>query len=98
MLFIAHYVDDPDKLHVRDKYTDDHMEYLMANTDHIVAAGPLRKDLGAPPVGAVWIVEADDVTSAEAVLDRDPFWIHGLRRSRSILHWYRAAPDYPVTI
>lgn len=98
MLFVAQYRDDPGKLHVRETYTDDHMAYLRANSDRIIAAGPLREDLGDPPVGAMWIVAATDRASAEALLDQDPFWVHGLRHSRSILHWYRASPDDPVTI
>jgi uncharacterized protein len=98
MLFIARFEDDPEALHVRETQTENHMAFLAANADHIIAAGPLRDDPDAPPVGAVWIVEADDHATAMAILDQDPFWIHGLRAARSLLQWTRSVPDHPVTI
>ena len=98
MLFIARFEDDPDALHVREEHTDAHMAYLGEHSDQIIAAGPLREEPDAAPVGALWFIEASDRAAVEALLDQDPFWINGLRKSRSILQWHRAVPDQPVSI
>jgi len=98
MLFVARFEDDPDALRIREAQTDNHMAFLAEHADQIVVAGPLREEPEAAPIGAMWIVEAPDREAAEALLDEDPFWIHGLRRSRSVLQWSRVVPDHPVTI
>lgn len=98
MLFIARFEDDPEAAHVRKRETENHLAFLAEHADRILVAGALREEPGDTPMGALWIIEAPDRGAAEAVIDEDPFWINGLRRSRSLLHWSRAVPDHPVTI
>ncbi len=98
MLFIASFEDDPAALQVRNAHAQSHMAFLEAHTDQIVAAGPLRVEPDGAPVGAMWIVEAPDRDTVEALIVKDPFWVNGLRKSRSILQWRRVVPDQPVSI
>ena len=97
MLFIARFEDYPAAIHVREQQTENHYAFLAAHSDRILIAGALREDPEGTPVGALWIIEAPDRAAAEALIDDDPFWINGLRRSRLLLHWSRAVPDHPVT-
>jgi uncharacterized protein YciI len=98
MLFIARFEDDPAAMHVRDEQTENHYAFLAEHSDQIIVAGALREDAAGTPIGALWIINAPDRATAEAIVDDDPFWINGLRRSRSLLHWSRAVPDHPVTL
>jgi hypothetical protein len=98
MLFIASFEDDPDALQVRDAHNDGHMAFLAKHADQIVAAGPLRNEPDGAPVGALWFIEAPNRRTVEALIDEDPFWINGLRKSRSIMQWHRVVPDRPVSI
>lgn len=98
MLFIARFEDNPDALDVRREQTENHMAFLARHSESVLAAGPLREAPDGPPVGALWLVEAPSHAAAMAMLDEDPFWIHGLRSGRSVLHWTKTVPDHTVTI
>lgn len=98
MLFIARFEDDPEATHVREAQTANHLAFLAEHADRILVAGALREEPEGAPIGALWIIEAPDRAAAEATIEDDPFWINGLRRSRSLLHWSRAVPDHPVSI
>ncbi|MGA9597968.1 MAG: YciI family protein [Acidimicrobiia bacterium] len=98
MLFIARFEDDPEAARIRDEQTGNHYAFLAEHSEQILVAGALREKAGGPSVGALWIMDVPDRAAAEAIIDDDPFWINGLRRSRSLLLWSRAVPDHPVTI
>jgi uncharacterized protein len=98
MLFAVNFVDRADRLAVRQQYLPDHLRWLDTNREHVLVAGSLRQDPGAAPIGGLWIVEAPSQAYLEALLESDPFWIHGLRESRTILHWSKAFPDRKVLV
>ena len=78
---------------MRPKYMADHLQFLADNSDKIEAAGPMKDAKTQDPAGGLWIVEADNVEQAQALVETDPFWPTGLRQSIRILEWTRVFAD-----
>ncbi len=93
MLFVIRFIDKQDQQDVRQQYLQAHIDWLDARRDSILVAGSLRLDEDDPPVGALWVVEAESKADAMAVFKTDPFWEHGLRQGYEIFHWSKAFPD-----
>ena len=90
MLFIVRFEDDLNQLETREKYLDAHIQWLDENKEQVLVGGSLRKALNTQPVGGLWIVNAESIAAVELLMETDPFWVNGLRRSREILHWSKA--------
>jgi len=77
---------------VRSKYMPDHLAFLERNSASVEAAGPLKTqdDTGA---GGLWIVEADSAADVQKLVEEDPFWPTGLRKSVKILSWTQVFVD-----
>lgn len=93
MLFLIRFVDKANSQKLREQYLQDHISWLNGKRKEVVVAGSLREDLDAKPVGACWIVKANDKIEVEELFKSDPFWIHGMRESFEILYWSKAFPD-----
>jgi uncharacterized protein len=72
----------------RRRYMPAHLSFLERNASRIKAAGPLLASSG-DPAGGLWLVEADNLDVVDALVEEDPFWPTGLRRSVRILTWSR---------
>ncbi len=83
MLFFIQHTDKPNALAIREKYFSEHVAWLKARPD-ILVAGVFREQPDSPPKGSVWVVQAEDRAALEAMIDTDPFWKHGLRATREI--------------
>lgn len=46
----------------------------------------------------MWLVEAPDKETIEALFQSDPFWAQGLRQGYEILYWSKAFPERKVPI
>lgn len=88
MRFAILFEDDPAKADVRPKLMPQHLAFLKENGDRILTAGPLIDDSGAG-AGGLWLVEAADAADARKLVEKDPFWPTGLRKSVKILQWKR---------
>ena len=71
---------------LRAKHMEDHLSFLAAHSDTVVAAGPLETEAGAGD-GGMWLVEADTMAEVERLIREDPFWSTGLRHSHRVLAW-----------
>jgi uncharacterized protein YciI len=98
MLFILRFTDDPEKLGLRAELLPSHLIWLGERQSTVLVAGSLKPEPGSPPVGALWIVEAQSRSEVEAVFQTDPFWVQGLRRGYEILLWSKAFPDRRVPV
>lgn len=98
MLFIVRFEDDPTKLLVRQTLLTAHINYLDSVKSIVLLAGSLRDDLLGFPVGGLWIVEACNKAAVMEIIQSDPFWKGGLRKSWVIQHWSRAFEDRQVLI
>ncbi len=85
MKFAILFEDHPERAPVRRQLMPDHLAFLERNAAAILAAGPLAES-GAP-AGGLWLVEAVDEEAARALVEADPFWPTGLRKSVRVLRW-----------
>ncbi|MGQ9372001.1 YciI family protein [Azospirillum sp. ST 5-10] len=92
MLFMFHCVDKAGAAEIRTANRATHLEYLEANRDRIVVAGPLLSDDGAGMVGSLLIVECADRAAADAFAAADPYAKAGLFESVEIRPWRRVYP------
>lgn len=61
-----------------------HLSFLGASADKISAAGPLSKSSGEA-AGGLWFVGAETEGDVERLVQDDPFWPRGLRKSFTTL-------------
>ena len=94
MLFIVQfedvYADQPDRLPERAQHMPQHLAFLARHGEQVIAAGALRPQPDAAPTGGVWLVQTESMAKAEALLQQDPFWIAGLRKSVRVSYWAKA--------
>lgn len=77
--------DKPDALETRLATRPEHLEYL-AQSKVLKLAGALLGDDGNP-VGSILIVEADDISAAQAQADNDPYTKADIFESVTINPW-----------
>lgn len=93
MLFVVLFEDEPRFEDMRRKHMDAHLEFLSHHADRIHAAGPLRDTEGDAPAGGLWIVQADSAQPVRELIEADPFWPTGLRKSVCVLAWTQVFAD-----
>ncbi len=85
--------DDASHAGARAQYMPDHLSFLERNAASIQAAGPLKDTAGNASAGGLWIVQADSPQAVQSLIEADPFWPSGLRKSVRILEWTRVFAD-----
>ncbi|MFA6311166.1 MAG: YciI family protein [Sterolibacterium sp.] len=98
MLFAVRFFDRADRYEVRQQHLQAHIEWLDQRKDRVLVAGSLRNELGTQPIGGLWIVDAENPTEIEQLIESDPFWANGLRQSYEIHHWSKAFPERMVPV
>ncbi len=98
MLFAVIFTDKPGCGDIRAAQLTAHIAWLEAHQDIIPVGGSLRAEPGAVPKGGLWLAEAESKAQIEALLQTDPFFTAGLRRSYEILHWSKANDARKVLI
>jgi uncharacterized protein YciI len=83
-------VDKPNSGALRAKVRDEHLKYLDANMNRLLAAGALIDDDGTGGHGSVFIVDTDDRKEAEAFIAGDPFSKAGLFEKVTVTRWRKA--------
>ena len=92
MHFAVLFEDNDEFSDVRPKLMPDHLAFLERNASSVHAAGPL-KDADGVPAGGLWLVSADNREAVQALVEADPFWPTGLRKSIRILEWTQVFAD-----
>ncbi len=82
--------DKPDRGHLRLETRAEHVAWLDAQKDILLAAGGLIDDDGAGGHGGVLIIDVDDRAAAEAFIAEDPFTKAGLFESVTVTRWRKA--------
>lgn len=98
MLFIVRISDKAGSQSIRQKFLPDHLEWLDEYQSVVLVAGSLRTEPDSDPSGACWVVEADNRSEVESLLQSDPFWREGLREAYEILHWSKAFPERKIPV
>ncbi|MEM9279467.1 MAG: YciI family protein [Pseudomonadota bacterium] len=93
MKYIILFEDNPDLGEdVRASHMPQHLTFLEENRQTIESAGPLREPDGNA-AGGLWIVEAGSDAEVKQLVENDPFWPTGLRKSFRILEWKQVFAD-----
>lgn len=94
MLFIVQfediYSDQPERLAERALHMPNHLAFLAAHSERVVASGALRDSVDGMPNGGIWILNMESKDEAESFYKDDPFWKAGLRKSVRVSHWAKA--------
>ena len=98
VLYVVRFADKPNSAAKRKELLPAHLEWLDKNKDMILVAGSLRPEHDEDPVGGLWVVEAKDKKTIEALFQTDPFWVNDLRQKYEILYWSKAFPERRVPI
>lgn len=93
MLFVVRFVDKQENPNLREENLSAHIDWLDTHRKTILVGGSLRTSPDERPVGALWIVDAPNTQSVEALFKSDPFWSVGLRESYEIHYWSKAFED-----
>lgn len=93
MKFVVLFEDAPGAgIDVREKHMPEHLAFLQRHSANVDAAGPLKNQNGSI-AGGLWIVDAGDESEVHNLVEEDPFWSAGLRKSVRILSWSRVFAD-----
>ena len=92
MRFAALFLDDLDPRALDAGLTRRHFAYLKAHEHRIVAIGGLKDAPEAPFCGSLWVIEAETLDEARALMDGDPYCAAGLRPERRLFVWNRPKP------
>lgn len=87
MMFAVLFEDNEAASDMRARYMADHLAFLEQNKDAVSAAGPMIDAATAAPAGGLWLVCAETASEVQALVEADPFWPTGLRKSVRVLHW-----------
>jgi len=93
MHFVISCTDKPDSMGLRMNNRPDHVEYLKAHSDKIVAAGPTLGDTPEQMTGSLLIMEFEDLAAAESWAANDPYAKAGLFEATTILPWKKVIPS-----
>jgi len=87
MKFVVLFEDNPNlSSDIRKKNMPEHLKFLTENANKVEAAGPLNHGDGSG-AGGIWVVDAADEAAVTQLIETDPFWPTGLRKSTQILRW-----------
>jgi uncharacterized protein YciI len=93
MLYVVLFTDDPAHADIRPRLMPAHLDFLEKHDTTIHSAGPLFEAQSGDAAGGLWVVEAETFDAVRALVEADPFWPTGLRRSVRILRWSQVFAD-----
>ena len=87
MLYAVICTDKKGSLPLRQEKRPEHLEHLKSLGDRLVLAGPFTEDDGVTMNGSLVIIEAETHEAAQALAEKDPFFVHGVFESIEIRPW-----------
>lgn len=73
--------DAPNSGNLREDHLEGHLKHVERNWRRYVTAGPIREPGGASLVGSVFLVLADSLEDAKALMEGDPYITCGMYES-----------------
>ncbi|MEL7462727.1 MAG: YciI family protein [Pseudomonadota bacterium] len=92
MIAIVKFEDEAGKEGLRAQHMQAHLAFIDANAAAFIAAGPAFAEDGTP-VGGYWLLDVEDRAAARVLVEADPFWSTGLRKTVEIVEWRRVWAD-----
>jgi uncharacterized protein YciI len=93
MMFVVQFEDNAEKAGERAKHMGAHLAFLEKNLDRVKAAGPLLDPATGAGAGGLWLVDEHGAADVRRLVEADPFWPTGLRKSVRILQWKQVYRD-----
>ncbi len=93
MIYAVLFEDDESFSNKRAEHMDEHLSFLENNANNILSAGPLKNASDGSPAGGLWLVDAQDAKDVQSIIEVDPFWPTGLRKSVNICEWKQVFTD-----
>lgn len=93
MLFIVHRVDRPGTNALRMKTRPAHLEWTKTVGARLKFAGPTLAEDGKTMNGSIWVIDADSLDAANALMTGDPYEKVGLFESKIVRHFMQTVPD-----
>ena len=93
MIYAVLFEDDDSRADMRPKHMPAHLAFLEQNATNIQAAGPLKQAGSGIAAGGLWLVDADSSDTVQSLIETDPFWSTGLRKSVRVLEWTQVFAD-----
>jgi hypothetical protein len=94
MPYLITTLDKPGHEAVRDRLRAEHLAYMEANVDKVIAGGGFFNDASTSVLGGMILLDVATRTEAEAFLDKDPFMHADLFERVEIRRWRAAFFDY----
>lgn len=98
MFYAVFFEDDESRADMRPKHMSGHLAFLEQNASVIHAAGPLKDTQSGDPAGGLWLVESDNLQAVQSLIEADPFWPTGLRKTVRILEWMQVFSDGKIRL
>jgi hypothetical protein len=92
MHFVVRCTDKPGHQEVRLANRAAHLEFLKANLDRLLMAGPTLTDDGQAMTGSVLVLDVADRTALDALLAQDPYAKAGLFQSVEVTVYKKVLP------
>jgi uncharacterized protein YciI len=83
---------DPRREADRLRLRADHLAYIAAHKELILAGGPTLSDAGAPEI-MVLLLNVPGAAEAEAFIRHEPYTAHGVFSSVEVKPWARVMPE-----
>ena len=98
--WVAIFEDQPREIGepVRKQFAQAHFDYLEKHGDRILIGGGLRPDPNEWYCGGLWVLDVATREEAAALVEADPFFAEGLRKSYELFVWGKAPFYGPVTL
>jgi hypothetical protein len=92
MHFVVRCTDKPGHQEVRLANRAAHLEFLKANLDRLLMAGPTLTDDGQAMTGSVLVLDVADRAALDALLAQDPYAKAGLFQSVEVTVYKKVLP------
>ncbi len=83
---------------IRKNHHQAHFDYLAAHSDRILIGGGLRPGPGEWYCGGLWVIEVATRAEAVELIEGDPYFTLGLRKSYRLMIWGKGDNYGPVTL
>ncbi len=81
MMYAVHFENDPRSGDTQRRHLAAHRAYLALHEERFEAAGNLAREGGGETTGGLWLVYADSELEARELVEGDPYFMHGVRRT-----------------
>lgn len=98
MRWVAIFEDNEGRDSIRKEHSDLHFDYLREHQNEILLAGGLRPAPTEWYCGGLWVLEVASREDAIRLVEHDPYFRLGLRKSYRLLTWGKAPCYGPVTL